>query len=133
MSRGIFRRFLKYITLALRHWEASGKGIIDTVLVEQAVPVARLVEDMELELAELFPKHSDLRLLAVRLIMLLEESGELKQSELADSLEVEPYELSRLLTKLEADHYVARRRDGTEKIVSLRTTENHAEKTMAAA
>jgi hypothetical protein len=119
MSRGIFRRFLKYIMLTLRHWEAFGKGTIDTVLVEQAVPVARLVEDMDLEFAELFPKHSDLRLLAVRLIMLLEESGERKQSELADSLEVEPYELSRLLTKLETDHYVARRRAGNDKIVSL--------------
>lgn len=91
MSRGIFRRFLKYITLTIRHWEASGNGTIDTVLVKQAVPVARLVEEMDLELAELFPKHSGLRLLAARLRMLLEESGERKQSELADFLEVEPY------------------------------------------
>jgi len=68
MSRGIFRRFLRYITLALRHWEKDGKGPIDTTIVKEAVTVERLAEDMELELAELFPKQSELRLQAVRLL-----------------------------------------------------------------
>jgi len=75
MSRGIFRRFLRYITLTLRHWEVDGKGSIDTAIVKQAVTVERLAGDMELELTELFPKQSDLRLQAVRLLMRLEESG----------------------------------------------------------
>ena len=60
MSRGIFRRFLRYITLTLRHWEVDGKGPIDTTIVKEAVTVERLAEDMERELAELFPKQSDL-------------------------------------------------------------------------
>ena len=98
---------------------------IDTAIVKEAVPVARLAEDMELELAELFPKHSDLRLLAVRLLMLLEESGERKQIELAELLEVEPYVLSRLLTKLEAAHYITRRRAGNDKILNLRIARNN--------
>jgi DNA-binding transcriptional ArsR family regulator len=120
MSRGIFRRFLRYITLTLRHWEGYGKGVpIDAAFVREAVPVARLAEDMELELAELFPKQSDLRLLAVRLLMLLEESGGRNQSELADLLGVEAYVLSRLLTKLETAHYVTRRREGNDKTVAL--------------
>jgi DNA-binding transcriptional ArsR family regulator len=119
MSRGIFRRFLRYITLTLDHSEPNAEGQIDTGLVKQAVPIARLVEDMELELSELFPKHSDLRLMAVRLIMLLEERGERKQSELAELLEVEPYMLSRLLAKLETARYVTRRREGNDKIVSV--------------
>lgn len=125
MSRGIFRRFLRYITLTLRRWEICGKGPIDTAIVKEAVPVARLAEDMETELAELFPKHSDLRLLAVRLLMLLEESGERKQIELAGLLEVEPYVLSRLLTKLEVAHYITRRRAGNDKIVDLRIARNN--------
>ena len=124
MSRGIFRRFLRYITLTLRRWEICGKRTIDTAIVKEAIPVARLAEDMELELAELFPKHSDLRLLAVRLLMLLEESGERKQIELAELLEVEPYVLSRLLTKLEVAHYITRRRVGNDKIVDLRIARN---------
>ena len=124
MSRGIFRRFLRYLALTLRYWERNGKGRIDAGIVKQAVAVARLAEDMELELAELFPKRSDLRLLALRLLMLLEESGERKQSELAELLEVQPYMVSRLLTRLEETRYVIRRREGNDKIVSLRRLGN---------
>jgi DNA-binding MarR family transcriptional regulator len=75
---------------------------------------------LELELTELFTKHSDLRLQAVRLIMLLEESAPVEQSELAEGLGIEQYELSRLLAKLELHRYVVRERAGTDKMVSLR-------------
>jgi len=57
MSRGIFRRFLRYITLTLQYSESHGKKIIDTETVKEAVTVERLAEDMELELVELFPKE----------------------------------------------------------------------------
>lgn len=49
--------------------------------------------------------------------MLLEESGERKQSELADLLEVQLYALSRLLTTLGNACYVTRVREGNDKIV----------------
>jgi hypothetical protein len=120
MSRGIFRRFLRYITLTLRHWEVDGKGPIDTTIVKEAVTVERLAEDMERELAELFRKQSDLQLQAVRLLMYLEECGPKKQGELAEELGLEDYAMSRLLAKLELHRYIARRREGTDKIVSLR-------------
>ena len=120
MSRGIFRRFLRYITLTLRRWEVDGKGPIDTTVVKEAVTVERLAEDMELELAELFPKQSDLRLQAVRLLMYLEESGPKKQAELAEEFGLEEYAMSRLLAKLELHRYIVRRREGTDKIISLR-------------
>jgi hypothetical protein len=71
MSRGILRRFLRYITLTLQYSESHGKKNIDTETVEEAVTVKRLAEDMELELVALFPKQSDLRLQAVRLLMLV--------------------------------------------------------------
>jgi hypothetical protein len=124
MSRGIFRRFLRYIMLTLDLWEEEqrvGRGRIETETVREAVTTEQLAGDMELELAGLFPKHSDLRGLAVRLLLLLQEQGERKQGELADSLEVEGYALSRLLTKLEASHHITRRRAGNDKIVSLFT------------
>jgi DNA-binding MarR family transcriptional regulator len=120
MSRGIFRRFLRYITLTLQYSESRSKKIIDTQTVKEAVTVERLAEDMEVELAELFPKQSDLRLQAVRLLMRLEESGPNKQTELAEELGMEGYAMSRLLAKLELHRYIARRREGTDKIVSLR-------------
>jgi hypothetical protein len=120
MSRGIFRRFLRYITLALQYSESHGKKIIRTETVKQAVTVERLAEDMELELVELFPKQSDLRLQAVRQLMHLGESGPKKQSELVEELGLEAYVMSRLLAKLELHRYIARRREGTDKIVTLR-------------
>jgi hypothetical protein len=118
MSRGIFRRFLRYITLTLRHCEMDVKGPIDTTVVKEAVTVERLTEDMELELTELFPKQSDLRLQAVRLLMRLEESGSRKQTELVEELGMEDYAMSRLLARLELHRYIARRREGTDKLVS---------------
>ena len=121
MSRGIFRRYLRYIALTLRYWETNKSERIDTTIVKQAVTVERLAEDMELELVELFPKQSDLRLQAVRLLMRLEESGPKKQTELVEELGMEDYAMSRLLTKLELHRCVVRRREGTDKIVSLRS------------
>ena len=121
MSRGIFRRFLRYIMLTLDLWQTrrEHRGRIDTTVVEEAVTVERLAEDMELELVELFPKQSDLRLQAVRLLMHLEESGRKKQTELVEELGMEDYAMSRLLARLELHRYVARRREGTDKLVSL--------------
>jgi hypothetical protein len=121
MSRGIFRRFLRYITLTLDLWirHPEPRAPIDSAAVKEAVSLERLAEGMELELEELFPKHSDLRLQAVRLLMLLEESGPRKQTELIDELGIERYEMSRLLTKLELHRYIVRHREGADKIVSL--------------
>jgi len=125
MSRGIFRRFLRYITLALRLWETSPepRDSIGLEIVRKAIATERLAEDMEFELAELFPKHSDLRLQAVRLLMHLQEYGPTKQSELGQELGMERYMMSRLLTRLELHHYVTRERARTDKIVSLTETE----------
>lgn len=122
MSRGIFRRFLRYITLTLDRWSTRPDlgGPVDVATVKDAIPFDRLAEDMEVELAELFPKRSDLRLQAVRLLMLLEECGPRKQTELAETLGIEDYAMSRLLAKLELHRYTVRRREGTDKIVSLR-------------
>jgi hypothetical protein len=121
MSRGIFRRFLRYISLTLDLWSTKSQpsGQIDTVTVKKAVTAERLAEDMELQLVELFPKHSDLRLQAVRLLMYLEESGPTRQSQLGELLGIQPYAMSRLLTKLELHRYVVREREGADKLVRL--------------
>jgi len=121
MSRGIFRRFLRYITLTLDLWQTrpEPRDPIDSATVKEAVTVDRLAEDMELELVEVFPKQSDLRIQAVRLLMHLEESGPQKQSELAEGLGMEDYAASRLLAKLELHRYITRARSGTDKIVDI--------------
>jgi hypothetical protein len=122
-SRGVFRRFLRYITLTLDLWEGEHKAAGDRIgveVVKRAVTAERLAEDMELELSALFPKHSDLRFQAVQLLTHLEEQGPQRQRELAEFLGIEAYSLSRLLTKLERGRYVTRTREATDKIVSLR-------------
>lgn len=60
-----------------------------------------MAEDMELELAELFPRKSDLRIQAVRLLMHLKEVDPGKQSGLAEQLGMEDCAIRRLLAKLE--------------------------------
>ena len=52
--------------------------------------------------------------------MHLEQSGPRKQTELVEELGMEDYAMSRLLARLELHRYIARRREGTDKIVSLR-------------
>jgi len=127
MSRGIFCRFLRYITLTLDLWQTRSEPHepIDSAAVKEAVAVDRLAEDMELELVELFPKQSDLRIQAVRLLMHLEESGPQKQTELAERLGMEDYAISRLLAKLELHRYISRARSGTDKIVVTTKRETH--------
>jgi DNA-binding MarR family transcriptional regulator len=133
MSRGIFRRFLRYITQTIDAWVGSPgpRKPIDTGLVKKTITTERLAEDMEKELLDLFPKQSDLRFQAVQILMHLEESGPLPQSELAEQLDIPPYAMTRLLAKLESNHYVTRKRSGNDKIVSLRdTSRTNEEKSM---
>jgi hypothetical protein len=124
MSRGVFRRFLRYINLALEVWSTHPDPChsIDRAVVEEAVTLERLAEDMEFELAEVFPRQSDAPRQAVQLLMELQEHGSLKQSELVKRLGIEDYSMSRLLAKLEQHRYVQRDRSGTDKIVALART-----------
>ena len=122
LSRGIFRRFLRYITLTLDPWttQPEPQTPIDPENVKKTINYQILAEDMELELLELFPKHSDLRLQAVQLLNHLSESGPQRQTQLAEELNLAAYTMSRLLSKLESHQYITREREGTDKIVSLK-------------
>ena len=60
-------------------------------MVNEAVPFERICEDMSLELAELFPKHSELQQQAAKLLIRLGEYGERKQTQLTEELDMEPY------------------------------------------
>jgi DNA-binding MarR family transcriptional regulator len=51
-------------------------------------------------------------------MMHLESSGPTKLSRFAADRDLEPYVLSRLLTRLELHRYIMRRREGADKIVS---------------
>lgn len=121
MSRGIFRRFLKYITLALDHWQTQPepRQPINPTTVRTAVTREQLAEDMEIELRELFPKQADLRLQTIQILTHLQTTGPKLQSQLAKELEMKPYAVSRLLTRLEHHRHITRQRTGSDKMVSL--------------
>jgi YesN/AraC family two-component response regulator len=121
MSQGIFRRFQRYIMLSVKAWRTRqpAEDRISVATVKDAVPVDRLAEDMEVELSELYPKHADLRLQAVRALIHLQEHGATTQDQLVEHLGIEPYAISRLLSKLELHRYVTRERVGSEKTVKL--------------
>ncbi|OGD53027.1 hypothetical protein A3K80_03815 [Candidatus Bathyarchaeota archaeon RBG_13_38_9] len=123
MSRGIFRRFLRYITLTLDLWmsKTQSKEHIEPEIVKEAVTTKRLADDMELELTELFPKQSELKPQAVQLLLHLSEKGSKNQNQLSEDLELKPYTISRILAKLESHNYIRRTRDGNEKTVNMTT------------
>jgi len=122
MSRGVFRRFLRYIAVAVEHQGQTGTALPITVdQLREAVPLSILAQDMDQQLAEIFPKQPDLRIQAVRLLLHLEEHGPTNQTKIAGLLGQQEYTVSRLLNKLEDNRYIQRQKKGSENIVALAT------------
>ena len=120
MSRGVFRDFLRYITLAIDHQEQVGASLpITADQVHEAVPIQVLAEDMDQQLAEVFSRQPDLRAEAVKLLLHLEERGPTSQGKVTELLDLRKYTVSRLLNKLEDHRYIKRERNGIENIISL--------------
>jgi len=127
MSRGIFRRFLRYITLTLNDWEINRETtetMIHPQRVKHAVTIEHLTKDLENELTTLFRNSSQQRTLAIKTITLLWENKEIKQSTLTKQLETQPFTISRILTTLENAKYITHRHDGKEKIITYKESEN---------
>ena len=120
LSRGIYRRFKRYISLTIRtlQWQLGPSDLITPDLVRNVITSERLAEDLDTELEELFPKNIDSRRDAARIIHHLRASGPLDQSKLGEALDMPSYTLSRLLSKMEP-RYVTRKIDGSRKIVSV--------------
>jgi hypothetical protein len=119
LSRGIYRRFKRYISLTIRtlQWHLGPSELITPGLVRKVITSERLAEDLDTELEELFPKHIDSRRDAARIIHHL-RAGPLDQTKLGEALDIPAYTLSRLLSKMEP-RYVTRKIDGSHKIVSV--------------
>jgi len=122
MSRGVFRRFLRYVTLALDHQERSGSSLPITIdQIREAISPQILAEDMDQQLTEIFPRQPDLRTQAVKLLLYLEEHGRTNQTKITEELNIPNYTVSRLLGKLEDHHYIRREKEGVENTVLLET------------
>jgi len=121
MSSGIFRRFLRYISLTLDFWQVLRNSMpIDPALVRRAVPVERLAEDMELQLSWIFPRNSRYQTHWMELWRLLEERGPQLQSKLAKELGLEAYDMTRFVSSLEIrSQLINRKRLGRDMLISL--------------
>ena len=120
-SRGIMRRFLKYVRLALDYWYDHGsQGALDLKLVGEAVGFEQRAADMELELAELYPNSKEKRVIFVGLLEFLRRTGPINQTELTRRFfNDKPMEASRMLNKAQAYGYVTKKREGREYIIQV--------------
>jgi len=121
LSRGVFRRFLKYLSLTLESFAISEKkppiGVHD---VDKAVSVEQLIEDMELELYDVF-KNGYQRRQAVELLYHLREHGQVNQKDIAEFLNVSMTTAGKMVSKLYTYGYVTKKRGtGREWIISLK-------------
>lgn len=109
-SRGVFRRFLKYIQVCIERTVTEQKEFPITVsLVKETVTLDKLVKDMELELSDIF-KQKEKKLQAVKLLNFLRLVKQANQKLIAKELDINEMAVSRLVSKLEAHNYITRTR-----------------------
>lgn len=126
LSRGVFRRFLKFLAVVLRDAEHRKLAHISLTDAMAAVSPAQVSQEMEAELAYLFPRP-DRREKAAKIIMtflqrkfepsrlqqifdpnLANLLGEISQKQLAEILSLTEVDVSRLLDRLVANGLIRR-------------------------
>ena len=120
LSRGIFRRYLKYIRRSIEAIALSNYALpITSEIIKNEITTKQLVADMDLELTDLFQNNREHKEMAVKTLHLLREK-QANQKEIAEYLNVDEATASRLVKKLEAYGYIKRQRgSGTEWIITL--------------
>lgn len=115
LSRGIFRRFLKYIQRCIEDRvidsiDSSIKELpITKEMVKSTINIEQIAKDMELELSDLFNTKEQC-LNCVKLLTYLQENGECNQKKIAEVLDINEMSISRLVNALEANGYIVRKR-----------------------
>lgn len=118
LSRGVFRRFLRYVKLCVEDMLRRGAAGIGVGEVGGVVGPAVVGRDMALELSGFLRGYE--REQAVAAMTTLLRRGGMNQKELAADLGSTPSSLGRLLQKLELRGYVVRERgDRKEMIVKI--------------
>jgi len=125
LSRGIIRRFKKYVRICLEKAIQHGCCTISVDNVKQWIGIEQLEKDMELELMNVFSRQKELRRLSIIVLQLLNEKKAIPQNDLAEEVfDGNKVRCSRLLDKLEAWGYISREWESTKearrKIVRLR-------------
>lgn len=106
LSRGVFRRYLRYIRLCVEDMVMCSRLSVGVEDVERIVTKEVVMRDMDLELSG-FLRGQEKTLVASAL-QLLSMEGDKNQKELASALGVPPAGVGRLLLKLETMGYIDR-------------------------
>jgi DNA-binding MarR family transcriptional regulator len=99
LSRGVFRRFLKYLKLSLETAKLQSPITVDHV--KAAVSFEQQLGDMDLDA----PKPQ-----AVAILNLLQGREEVNQKEIAETLRLTEITVSRIIRRLEEYNYIKRKR-----------------------
>ena len=97
---------------------SRGLGDVYKRQVRNSVSEQQLLLDNEEELAEIFPKSEESRLQAIKVMRFL-ETHIVNQKELAESVGIPEYALSRILDRLELHHKIRRKKRGLENIIQI--------------
>jgi len=86
LSRGIIRRFKKYVRICLEKAIQHGCCDISVDLIKNWIGLEQLEKDMELELMDIFPRQKELRRLSIIILQLLNERKAIPQNDLAEEV-----------------------------------------------
>jgi GTPase SAR1 family protein len=109
LSRGIFRRFMKYIRLCLEDIIVEGKNIVSVEDVKKSVTTDILLQDLDLELSDIF-RNERYKRFAVEVLQFVRENPNVNQKTVADALGIHEGILSRIMATLQSNGYVKRSR-----------------------
>jgi biotin operon repressor len=133
MSRGVFRRFKRYIVLALemriteQAQADASSAPIDLEFVKKALTDEELMRDLDKELDAIFKNRAQ-KQTALRLIKLLSDQKEpISQKEAAEMLEVNEMAVSRAAKELEEHSYIKRTTRRGRELVFDKGLDEHVE------
>lgn len=107
LSRGIFRRFMRYIRLAVQRIMEQGRPTVTVEDVNSVITDDILMQDAELEFTEMFRNQRYVEH-AVKILKFLREEKSANQKVIAEKLSVHETIVSKIVSTLESNGYVKR-------------------------
>lgn len=120
LSRGVFRRFMRYVHLCVENVIEKKREEITIEDVKDVITSEILLRDLDLELSDVF-RNERYKRCAVDVLKLLRDNPGINQKTIAENLGIHATILGRILTTLENNGYIKRTRgrEHGEWLVSL--------------